>query len=198
MSKRKGKQGFQKLRRIRVRLWNESPKCFYCHRITTLPTDIPNLEVLQEIGETPDFMATVEHLHTRYDPERFEEGGDEKCVLACYKCNHEKEVERTLLVPREELHKRSNRYPLSKFVNEEAKNGIVSIVFGGRNFLNKHQVEKFINEYIGRTDLDIFAEKYGINRQHVSATIKQHKNFLKRQFKDGEQQTKVETTENII
>ena len=191
MSKKKNKQGFNKLRKIRVRLWEENPKCYYCERITTLPTDILDLKMLQNIGETPDYMATVEHLHTKYDPERFEEGGDEKCVLACYKCNHDKEAERTKMVPKEELHKRSNRYPLSKFISENSKKEIISYVFGEKNFLNKGQLEKFVNEYLGKTNLDILGEKYGIDKQYILATIKQYKNFLKRQFRDGEQQAKV-------
>lgn len=195
MSKRKGRQSFNKLRKIRTSLWNESPRCYYCNKITTLPTDIGNLDMMQNNGETPDYMATVEHLYTRYDAERFEEGGDEKCVLACYKCNHEKEIERTKLVPKEELHKRSKRYPLSKFVSEYAKKEIVKYVFGGRNFLNKGQVEKHVNEYLLKTDLEIFSEKYEIDTQYVLVIIKQHKNFLKRQIKDGEQQTKIETVE---
>ena len=121
MSNRKGKQSFHKLKKIRTKLWDENPRCYYCNRITTLPTDIPNLEFMQNNGETPDYMATVEHLYTRYDAERFEDGGEDKCVLACYKCNHEEEIKRTKLVPKEELHQRSKRYPLSKFVNEKTK-----------------------------------------------------------------------------
>lgn len=190
MSKRKGKQSYSVLKRMRISLWKENPSCYYCHRLTVLPTDIPNLLELQTIGITPDYMATIEHLLTRYDPKRFEVGGQDKCVLACYKCNHEKEREASKLVPKEELQKRSNRFPLAKFVTEEMKKEIVETVYGNKTFADSIELDVFLEDYFKNTNIELFAGKYGIESNYISGTIKQHRNLLKRKLENGKQQTK--------
>ena len=198
MSKRKGKQSYSVLKKIRISLWKEDPNCYYCHKSTVLPTDIPDLLELQAIGITPDYMATIEHLLTRYDAERFEDGGEDKCVLACYKCNHEKERERSKLVPKEELQKRSNRFPLAKFVTEAMKKEIVEIVYENKTFSDSIELDLFLDEYFKNTNIEPFAEKYGIESKYISGTIKQHRNLLKRKLDNGKQQTEVETPTSSI
>jgi len=111
MSKNKKgkKQSKSKIKKLRTSLWKENSQCYYCKTLTILPTDFPNLLELQKKGITPDNMATVEHLYSRYEEERFKEGGQDQCVLSCYKCNQEKEREKTSLIPIEELRKRSKK-----------------------------------------------------------------------------------------
>lgn len=198
MSKKNNQQNYGKLKRMRVAFWKKDPKCYYCSQITILPTDFPDLLELQAKGITPDNMATIEHLHTRYDKERFEKGGEDNCVLACYKCNHEKERERSSQLSKEEHQKRSNRFPLSKYVSEEVRLDIVNSVFKDFKFDDESAIDKFVNDYYSKANLSEFKEKYKIEIQYISGTIKQHKNLLKRQLKNGKQQTKNETSENIF
>lgn len=195
MSKGKGKrQSYTVLKRMRIAFWKANPRCYYCNELTILPTDIPDLLDLQAQGITPDNMATIEHIYTRYDTERFEENGEKKCVLACYKCNHDKEQERASLIPKEELQKRSRRFPLSKFITEDMKKEIIETVFGDREFLFPEQIDSFTVNYFRTHDLLDMKSKYDVQRRYIAGTIKQHMNNIKKQLNDGKQKTAVEET----
>lgn len=60
-------------------------------------------------GGFPDNMATVDHLYTRYHPERQSKpvDGDRRLVLACNRCNRERDMAETAAQPREVLHARA-------------------------------------------------------------------------------------------
>lgn len=60
-----------------------------------------------------DNTCTLEHLRTRYNPNRYlpNHNQEERTVLCCNKCNHERGKKEELQVPLEERQKRSGRLP---------------------------------------------------------------------------------------
>lgn len=62
-------------------------RCYYCRcEMTILPPT--------HKGRLPDDAATFEHLDDRYSPERGRHYGEIRVVLACNKCNFERNRER--------------------------------------------------------------------------------------------------------
>lgn len=58
-------------------------------------------------------MATVDHLVSRYHPERWVKRDTTK-VLACYECNARRAQEETASLPRTEILRRSQGFSLNK------------------------------------------------------------------------------------
>ena len=89
----------------RFRLWQRDPHCFYCGAMTVLYNP--------KRGEIMSYnVATVEHLRSRNHPDRLEpnDGNTERTVLACNKCNNERNRQEELVLGIEELQERSQRH----------------------------------------------------------------------------------------
>ena len=98
-----GKRNNGKLRR---RLWERDPHCYYCGAVTEWR------ELDGGKRPTPN-MATLEHLRMRIDKNRTEPShGERRIVLACRKCNNKEGNRRYNSLPRRELWERSGGYPL--------------------------------------------------------------------------------------
>ena len=95
-----------RLRRRKLKLWNQNPHCFFCGVLTELaPAN-------DSFFKKKDNTTTIEHLNTRYNPKRWLPGNNkERTVLACNKCNLERGRQEELQVPIEERRKRSKRFP---------------------------------------------------------------------------------------
>lgn len=61
--------------------------CYYCQRFMRL------MKWGREYGACPHDLATIEHLDSRYSPERGQHAGEFRKVLACWKCNNDKNRE---------------------------------------------------------------------------------------------------------
>lgn len=96
-------------RSLKLELWQEDPRCHWCHRVTIL-TDIKRIE-----GKANPLMATIDHVVSRIYPHRWvrKKKGQKRKVLACYECNHERSVRETLSLSRAEVLKRSQGFSLS-------------------------------------------------------------------------------------
>jgi hypothetical protein len=68
-------------------------------------------------GKLPDNGATIDHLFTKLDPERYQppKPGERRLVLCCWKCNNDRAAQRNAMLSKEELWRRSGRLP-RKFV----------------------------------------------------------------------------------
>jgi len=72
------------IRKQRIRMWNEDPRCYWCGALTVLveknggPPVLPN-------------EATIDHIRPRHHPGRQEPPteGERRRVLSCWKCNNE-------------------------------------------------------------------------------------------------------------
>lgn len=96
------------LRNRRRKLWEEYPYCRFCSVLTVLPEDCPP-------GKAPPNQATIEHLDSRYSPERGKMAG-ERTTLACWKCNNTRNCHEQRRVPIEvrrerSQHKQSPSFP---------------------------------------------------------------------------------------
>ena len=59
-------------------------------------------------GVQPDNMATIEHVYSRLNPQRYVyTPGEKRHILSCYKCNHTKGREETMITFRERHVKKS-------------------------------------------------------------------------------------------
>ncbi len=93
--------------RRRLNLWRANPHCHWCNTLTVLPTGA------SVKGQTrPDNTATLDHVRSRLHEERvpgrpWPEGSN--TVLACHKCNAQRNVEEQAGLPVEELRRRSQR-----------------------------------------------------------------------------------------
>jgi hypothetical protein len=88
------------------RLWKKDPKCHWCGEPTFLILIPEGVEL--KIGKQHPKMATIDHLYSRYDPERKERfDGEPQTVLACHACNDRRNEEEQAAVPVEERTKRA-------------------------------------------------------------------------------------------
>lgn len=94
-------------REIKLKLYQENPRCHWCQRETIL-TNIPEIH-----GDPNPLMATIDHLVSRYHPERWVKRDVTK-VLACYECNARRAREETLALSRQEIIERSRGFSLNK------------------------------------------------------------------------------------
>jgi hypothetical protein len=76
---------------------------------------LTNIKTIPKGQTLPHNAATIEHLVSRYTPNRWKKKkkGEQRKVLACYKCNHERSRQETLCLSREEVLKRSKGFSLS-------------------------------------------------------------------------------------
>ena len=90
-----------KRRRLR-NLLKSDPHCFWCGYEVVFDNrknkDIPN-------------MATLDHLISK-NSKYYKQGKRNRLVLSCYDCNQERQKKELLALPKEELWRRSGRYPL--------------------------------------------------------------------------------------
>ena len=86
-------------RKIKLRLYQSDPHCYWCGRITTLTKGHVN-------GHDCLSQATVDHIYSKFNPKRWVKGHDRK-VIACYECNHARAVIEESQIPVEELQRRS-------------------------------------------------------------------------------------------
>jgi len=93
-------------REIKLKLYQADARCHWCKRITIL-TNIPEIH-----GEPDPLMATIDHLVSRYHPERWVKRDLTK-VLACYECNARRAREETESLSREELVRRAQGFSLN-------------------------------------------------------------------------------------
>lgn len=94
-------------REIKLKLHQEDPRCYWCKRETIL-TNIPEIH-----GHPDPLMATIDHLVSRYHPERWVKRDLTK-VLACYECNARRSQDETASLPRNEILRRSQGFSLNK------------------------------------------------------------------------------------
>ena len=96
-------------RQFKLKLWQNDPRCHWCHRKTKL-LNIPEIK-----GPADPLLATLDHLHSRYFLDRFvkPKDGQPTKVLACYSCNSRRAREETSLLSREELVKRGQGFSLN-------------------------------------------------------------------------------------
>ena len=83
-------------KRRKQRLHKDDPKCSYCNVETILGGSSKNPK-----------QATIDHLDTRYSPYRGTFKGEERTVLCCRKCNHDRGAEEEKNVPIGILRERS-------------------------------------------------------------------------------------------
>lgn len=97
-----------------IALWLASEKCHWCGRPTVLfvvPPQSPSR--VRRHGEHFPDRATIDHLDTKSSGQRKQRNNqEERTVLACYECNQRKNTEEQAATPKEELHRRSGRYPV--------------------------------------------------------------------------------------
>lgn len=93
-------------RRFKEKLWQNNPCCHWCKRPTKL------LHIAEIQGEADPLMATIDHLVSRYHPERWVRRDTTK-VLSCYECNSKRAREETKALPREELMRRGRGFSLN-------------------------------------------------------------------------------------
>ena len=93
-------------RQFKLKLWQTDPRCHWCRRTTKL-LNIPEIQ-----GEADPLMATIDHLVSRYHPQRWVHR-DQTKVLSCYECNSKRAIEETKKLSREELVHRGQGFSLN-------------------------------------------------------------------------------------
>jgi len=94
-------------KRIREkRFRQQNGLCYYCKQPMVLNPQV------QRHTKHPPNQCTIEHLYDRFHPMRGKSPGKTNLVAACWKCNNEQSQKRHAELAREELWKRSGRYPL--------------------------------------------------------------------------------------
>lgn len=95
------------LRDLKLRLFNEDPRCYHCKKKTVL-TNISH-------GTLPANAATIDHLISRLNPRRWvkKRKSQRRKVLSCNACNQNRSKKENLYLSRAEMIKRSNGYSLS-------------------------------------------------------------------------------------
>lgn len=111
-------------REIKSILWHKNPRCVYCNQLTYLPTHIlehnGKLKLLINSKPYPDYLATLDHVYSRLNPERNIGYNKYKVVLACSLCNNYRARLEEDKLSIEELHQRSGRSPSqSKTITDE-------------------------------------------------------------------------------
>jgi hypothetical protein len=96
-------------RELKLKLFAEDPHCHWCGRATVL-TNVKEIK-----GKPNPLMATIDHLVSRYNPERWVEKkpGENRKVLACFECNNNRSSVETKQLSPEELYRRGQGYSLN-------------------------------------------------------------------------------------
>ncbi len=100
----------QILRRQRYKKWLQSPNCHWCSVETVFVEDVNSIK-----GKQKEICATIDHVYSRLQPE-LRRNGNNKHVLACWKCNNNRSKIENNQLPIEELRARSGRYPRNNIV----------------------------------------------------------------------------------
>lgn len=96
---RKSKQSSQSdpLPRMRVRLFRADPHCFWCG------VEVQLERMVVQRKDNLSTLATVDHLYSRWHPERKERHTSQESgvlhVLACHDCNQERAAAETQMIP---------------------------------------------------------------------------------------------------
>lgn len=100
---------FMSNRSLKLQLHAEDPRCHWCKRVTKLTND-PAMK-----GKADPLMATIDHVVSRYHPSRWvkQKEGEQRKVLACYECNHNRSVAETNALSRAEILRRSKGFNLN-------------------------------------------------------------------------------------
>lgn len=96
-------------REKKLKLFDNDPHCHWCGRLTILTND-------KEIKGHPNpLMATVDHLISRYRPERWVKAQPGECrqVLACFECNNRRATEEAKKLPPGYLSKMGQGFSLN-------------------------------------------------------------------------------------
>lgn len=97
-----------KQRRLK-NLFEAHPHCFWCGCLVTLENRY-NHESEHHLKLPPN-GATLDHIISRNNKD-WKKGVKNVVVLSCNKCNQERQAKEIARLPREELWRRSGRYPL--------------------------------------------------------------------------------------
>lgn len=101
--------GTKRLRRQRVKLFHKQDgKCHWCAAQMVLVKVINP----KDLDKTPR-LCTLDHVDSRWSPERGKHNGERRHVAACIECNKRRNDEDHAAAPRELLWARSGSYPLS-------------------------------------------------------------------------------------
>lgn len=96
----------------RRQLWEMHPNCHWCQKPTILP---PKYSDQFRQGQVKPNFATVEHLDSRLSHERGKHPGEFRRVIACWKCNNERNDREQRALPRQTLWERSRQiYAIAK------------------------------------------------------------------------------------
>ncbi len=109
------------LARQRKRLWQENPRCYYCGVETILgPQHLKGEWFRPEIRAR---LATIDHIRPRHHPDRGKrpEPGERLHVLACWKCNNERDHRERAALPKEYHWQKCGSLPLSERPTEEIR-----------------------------------------------------------------------------
>lgn len=100
-SKSRGRRQAARLKK----LWEADPKCHWCGKPTVLILVPPGVA----IGGRVFNAATIDHLRSRLDPNRQEpnSGVDIRTVLACWRCNQQRNDFEQASISVEELRRRA-------------------------------------------------------------------------------------------
>lgn len=93
-----------RLARRRRKLWLEDDRCRFCRK----PTLLAEFCTKKIVAQNRDRLATIEHLDSRYNPDRGKSENEERTTLACWRCNNDRNKIEQELMPREILHERSS------------------------------------------------------------------------------------------
>lgn len=84
--KRKELSSTQRIRKQRYLKWKENPNCHWCGKETIYVDFLHKLENSEEFRKIRNNIATIDHLHSRYNLED-RRSGKNKHLLSCYECN---------------------------------------------------------------------------------------------------------------
>lgn len=89
-------------------LLKQKGRCYYCKQ--------PMLRRWEHRNHVPvpDNLATLEHLDSRWSPERGVHPFKKRHVAACRKCNNDRAIEEGKNAGLEELRRRRGSYPLNE------------------------------------------------------------------------------------
>ena len=102
-----GVSNSNRLARRRLKLWLEDDRCRFCRK----PTLLPQFCTKEVIARNRDRMATIEHLDSRYNPNRGKSDNEERTTLACWRCNNDRNKIEQESIPKKILQERSSHGP---------------------------------------------------------------------------------------
>lgn len=81
----------------RRRIWEVNPRCHWCQCVTILP------DYHARMGRPNPKWATIEHLDARHSKERGKHPREFRHVLACWKCNNDRDRRELKALPIQSL-----------------------------------------------------------------------------------------------